>query len=264
MSREKKEVKVNYSDIKPTKNQIWRCYWENNIWMPREIRWDKKRANPQSIIDYLENYHKNPWNPNDLQKDLDMIVDLFAKIGLKANNSKTKFMIVRGAKAPTALSRDQYESRINQQLRNSRRGPRIASNTKYNEWRKQKVECSVCGKVMQIVSLKRHMISQHADNSQREYKCREIDENIDGKVFHIQEFKLGMACPVPGCIGSGADKFNMYRHFNLMHPQTDIIIQEDGILSKCNLCGMRTPDISKHQNTYTCKQAQRRRNNEQR
>ena len=49
-----------------------------------------------------------------------------------------------------------------------------------------------------------------------------------------------------------------------MHPQADIIIQEDGILPKCNLCGMRTPNVQKHQNSYTCKQAQRRRTNEQR
>lgn len=91
---------------------------------------------PSTSCFYADDGLLESYNSGDLQKDLDMIVDLFAKIGLKANESKTKFMIVRGAKAPTALSREQYESRINQQLRNNRRGPRIASNTKYNEWRK--------------------------------------------------------------------------------------------------------------------------------
>ena len=54
----------------------------------------------------------------------------------------------------------------------------------------------------------------------------------------------------------------MYRHFNLKHPQADIIIEEDGELPKCGLCGMRTVDVQKHMNNYTCKQAQRRRTNE--
>lgn len=66
LSREKKEVDINSSDINPVKNQIWRCYWIDNNWIPREIRWDKKLSNPQWIIDSLERFHKNPWNPNEL------------------------------------------------------------------------------------------------------------------------------------------------------------------------------------------------------
>ena len=107
------------------------------------------------------------------------------------------------------------------------------------------------------------MKNQHAGNTQQ-YKCREVEESINGKTFKIQDFQSGMTCPVPGCVGSGADKFRMYRHFNLIHPQAEIIIEEDGVLPKCELCGMRTSDILKHQNGYTCKQAQRRRVNENR
>ena len=168
---------------------------------------------------------------------------------------------VRGAKAPTAMSKIQYENRI-QQIQTNTRRTRIASDTKYNQWRKRQVECSICGKKMQIASLKRHMKTQHIGCTDQQYQCREVDTSIQGKT--IEEFQAGMNCPVPGCIGSGADKFKMYRHFNLLHPQADIIIQEDGVLPKCDLCGMRATDILKHQNSYTCKQAQRRRTNETR
>ena len=47
-----------------------------------------------------------------------------------------------------------------------------------------------------------------------------------------------------------------------MHPQADIIIQEDGVLPKCDLCVMRVTEVMKHQNSYTCKQAQKRHTNE--
>ena len=42
----------------------------NNIWKPREIRWEKNRANPNWIVQYLEEYHKNPWHPDELQSNL--------------------------------------------------------------------------------------------------------------------------------------------------------------------------------------------------
>ena len=47
-------------------------------------------------------------NHMDLQKDLDCILELFSKIGLKPNAKKTKFMIVRGAPAPCAKKRKEY------------------------------------------------------------------------------------------------------------------------------------------------------------
>ena len=201
-------------------------------------------------------------NPEELQGDLDKIVKLFAQFGLKANETKTKYMIVRGSRAPTALTTQQYDSRM-QRLGTTRR-TRIASDNNYNTWRKQRVQCLICGKTMQIASLNRHMKTQHVGTAQQiQYKCREVDNTFDGKMFQIQEFKSGMQCPVPGCSGRGADKFSMYRHFTLKHPRSDIIIEEDGELSKCQLCGMRTADIQKHTNNYTCKQAQRRRSNEE-
>ena len=59
--------------------------------------------------------------------------------------------------------------------------------------------------------------------------------------------------------GGGRDKFGIYRHFCLRHPEADIIIEEDGELPKCDLCGMRTKDIPKHVKSTICQKARKRR-----
>ena len=45
-------------------------------------------------------------DPAQLQSDLSHIVSMFERVGLKTNDEKTKVVIVRGAKAPKALSRE--------------------------------------------------------------------------------------------------------------------------------------------------------------
>ena len=42
-------------------------------------------------------------DPRKLQNDINIINDLFEKVGLKTNIKKTKFMIIRGPSAPRAL-----------------------------------------------------------------------------------------------------------------------------------------------------------------
>ena len=44
--------------------------------------------------------------PSELQRDLDLIVDLFERMGLRTNQMKTKFMVVRGTQALTARSQE--------------------------------------------------------------------------------------------------------------------------------------------------------------
>ena len=54
----------------------------------------------------------------------------------------------------------------------------------------------------------------------------------------------------------------MHRHFCLLHPKADILIEEDGELEKCEKCGMRTANVSKHLDSYTCRKGATRRYNE--
>ena len=47
-------------------NKIYRCYWNNEKWDPRELRLDKKYPNPLHLVDKLTHYHKHPWKIEDI------------------------------------------------------------------------------------------------------------------------------------------------------------------------------------------------------
>ena len=49
-------------------NTIFRCYWENDNWIPKEIRNDKKNPNNNLIEQLLHNQHINKWYPYNIQK----------------------------------------------------------------------------------------------------------------------------------------------------------------------------------------------------
>ena len=194
-------------------------------------------------------------DPNKLQKDLNEIILLFSRIGLQANDKKTKFMVVRGQPAPTALSKIVYDNIA------KRKGRKGKSTTYYNQRRRKKTQCEICDKVLQVVSLKRHMFQQHGINL-HEYKCREAPTNTG--LFMVSNFNNhhDNPCPVPNCSGGGTTTWSMYRHFAQRHPEADIIIQADGELPKCDKCMMRCKNLKSHQLTKTCQNLSRRRNNE--
>ena len=127
------------------------------------------------------------------------------------------------------------------------------------DWGKKITTCRICGKKLTNAALGRHMKDQHKIAPT---KYREREEDVRGN-FCIN-FKKGIfnKCPVVNCSGGARDKFGMYRHFCLIHPRADIIIEQDGLLQKCNKCGMRVMDINKHIDSYTCKKGASQRINE--
>jgi hypothetical protein len=186
-------------------------------------------------------------DPKTLQADLDVIISLFEKLGLRTNETKTKYMIVRGPAAPAALREAVYN-----------RG-RTGDGETFLERRKADVECQVCGKGMKQGSLQRHMMQQHQKKPEQ-YLYREVGTAAR---FCVEVRKdTTNKCPVPGCTGGSKDKFGMYRHFCLRHPEATIVIPEDGEVERCDLCGMFAMNMGKHQVTSTCKKGRGRRSNE--
>ena len=190
-----------------------------------------------------------------LQHDLDYIIELFARVGLQANEVKTKFMVVRGAKAPPALTPSAYQAMTTRYQGGTRR------NADYNTWRTTVVQCPVCNKSLQNASLKRHLEQQH-DTTTPTYQCRPTEETGHYTIRTLEKGNFTQ-CPVMGCTGGGKDKFSMYRHFCFKHNSAMLTIQEDGHLPKCDKCGMHTKNITRHQKTATCKRLQVRRTNEE-
>ena len=66
-------------------------------------------------------------------------------------------------------------------------------------------------------------------------------------LLKIEKGKNNM-CPIPECPATTKDKFGMYRHFCFRHVNAKIIINEDGELSKCKLCGkeMKKGSLQQH------------------
>ena len=75
-------------------------------------------------------------NPRKLQNDINIICDLFKRVGLKTNIKKTKFMVIRGPLAPRALEEGVY----NRMCGGRERGGSV----RYEVWRKQRTECKIC------------------------------------------------------------------------------------------------------------------------
>lgn len=45
-------------------NRIYRCYPEDEYYVPKEIRFDKNKANPYSVVSTIIKLHRNNWNEN--------------------------------------------------------------------------------------------------------------------------------------------------------------------------------------------------------
>ena len=99
----------------------------------------------------------------------------------------------------------------------------------------KKIQCHICNKYLTNGAFKRHMETQHNVPDQK-CICRTNTERNKYKI-HFTKNKFNK-CPVSACSGGGKDKFGMYRHFCGRHPDADIEIIEDGILPKCQYCGM--------------------------
>ena len=163
-----------------------------------------------------------------LQSDLDDLIQLFERVGLKANETKTKVMKVRGAAEPSTLRQEVYDK-----IAERRRG---GITTTHAQHCKEQVTCTICGKAMQRASLHCHMNRQHSVNIST-YRCREV---LRHQSVGIDSFIKGTfnKCPVDGCTGGARDIFGMYCDFGYIHLAVDVTILEDGILDKCELCGM--------------------------
>jgi hypothetical protein len=186
-------------------------------------------------------------DPTELQRDIDEMVGLFEKVGLRTNEIKTQYMIVRAAKAPAAMKKRVYD-----RIKNGGQS--------YDTWKKQSTTCGICDKEMTKASLQRHMMQQHGQKPEQ-YLYREAGTTA---CFNLHIVKgVHNNCPVPGCTGGSKDKFGMYRHFCFRHHEAKLTIQDDGECERCDLCGMFAVNMQQHQKTATCRKARGRRTHEE-
>lgn len=195
------------------------------------------------------------YDKESLQMSLDLITDLFERVGLQMNASKTKAMIGFSGHIYCDQSSPAYKRR------QTGEGPTFSSR------KRRKVSCPNCGKDLQERSLSSHLRSQHKiyDRPELRQTSRAVpgpSQTYTTSIPHPHGASVG--CPVEGCLGSFGTPDSMRVHFSFMHPTDVIIIQEEGAtpLPRCDRCDMhvtkRVHGTQRHYSSDRCCKGARR------
>jgi hypothetical protein len=157
------------------------------------------------VIFYVDDAYLASRDPEFLQRALDILVKLFARVGLKTNVKKTQMMICTPGRIRTQLPTALY-----QQIQ---RGLVTAE-----EWDNRKVQCWQCNKLMAASSLRRHLADQH-EIYQQTVVAEELLGGRAGVTYPVN-MELGgrLVCLVLGCTGELHGGWMLRRHFRDLHP----------------------------------------------
>jgi hypothetical protein len=128
-------------------------------------------------------------HPDFLQLALDILVSLFARVGLKTNIAKTQAMICTPGRIRTQLPEASYR-RMQQGIVSA------------GEWDTRMVQCRECDIAISASSMRRHLADQH-DIYQGVVVLQEYLEPRPSVLYTAHPRYDGkLACPVPGCLGT--------------------------------------------------------------
>ena len=152
-------------------------------------------------IFYIDDTHLASRDAAFLQHALDAFVEIFERVGLQTNMSKTLTMICTPGQIRTQQPTESY--------RQMQRGRVMAL-----EWNSRDIKCRQCGKVLQASSLSRHLADVH-DIYQQAVAAKELLE-VCPPILYTENQVLypgALACPYPGCEGHLLDGWMIRRHF---------------------------------------------------
>jgi hypothetical protein len=184
----------------------------------------------------------------EVQGSLDLLTDLFARMGLKMNAAKTKSMV-----GDSGISCHRLSSPAMARRHNDGDGPT------YSSRKSRKVICEECGTWMQERYLPTHLSRVHGRNERSAPQLRALHE-ADREPVTYRVSVPGdstISCPVAGCGGGATTRDGFRRHFAHRHPVDIIIIVEEGPrpLPRCARCDMFVPPFAlrgSHPNSRRC------------
>jgi hypothetical protein len=139
-------------------------------------------------IFYVDDTYLSSRDVEFLQRVLDLLVSLFARVGLETNTSKMQTMICTPGRIRTQLPTDS--------CRRLRRGRFAAA-----EWNARDVECFKCGKTMKARSLRRHLADMH-NVYQQTVVAEEMLVSRPAEMHVVSDWSpAGLLCPFPECGG---------------------------------------------------------------
>ena len=179
-------------------------------------------------------------DPVQLQDAINILVELFERVGLRTNTTKTQVMTCIPGKIYTRWSKAVYSAnRVGEPRR---------------EQLRKRVNCDICGKGLAAASLRNHLETQHDV-----YRSKVIDQDLiidrPAVTYPAQQAVDGYYdCPVPDCEGGGKTKWKLREHFYNRHPMDLVCITGEGLYPPCTRCGIQTnPAVRGHWASEQCK-----------
>jgi len=191
---------------------------------------------------YADDGNLHSPDPHHLQVSLDLISTLFRRVGLELNPTKTKAMIMTGGTPYHRISDEAYHFRM------------TGDGASYSDCQRQQLECPECGFHVRSSYLRTHRLHQHGiPLSQSEAEHVPPAEVPDLHIVSMPTRLFQIDCPVPGCPGRATDRFSLRRHFMHRHILDMIVIIEEGILPRCEQCGMFINPTPSHTRSQLCR-----------
>jgi hypothetical protein len=192
-------------------------------------------------IFYVDDAYLASRDPDFLQRALNVIVGLFARVGLETNAQKTQAMICTPRRIRIQLPEDSYAWM---------RG----GMTSAGEWESWMVVCPQCNALVKASSLRRHVAEQH-DTYQAVVVPEDYLVPCAGVRYQVHPGRNGrIPCPVPECPGELKDGWMLRCHFWDLHPFDRVVIPTEGYFPRCRRCRMQVnPAYPRHIRTKECR-----------
>ena len=167
-----------------------------------------------STLFYADDGRLAGYCAQDVQQGLDLFIEVFSRVGLQINATKTKAMIVLGQNPYNHQSIAGYKRRFDQSLPD------------FRARKLTKVVCNVCGKSMTDQYLALHKLNLHGIVSDGVLLTPLPSDSTLWYYIDFPDPKIPVPCPVPDCPAIPTSRDKMRRHFAWRHPANIIVIKQ--------------------------------------
>jgi hypothetical protein len=212
-------------------------------------------SNTVQAIFYADDGHLYSNDANALQRATNIMTELFETIGLKTNPDKTKSMVCAPKPSITRICSPAYKRRMIDQ-----------NEPTYSARKRQRVECDICNATIQAKSsLTRHKRLKHGIDATitTQQNTPPHLAMLTGNTYEVSmpTYKDPTPCPIPGCGVTIQNRYKMREHFLYRHYHDTIIISEEGLLPRCDKCGLFCSEsalATTHRDSAACRRNEKR------
>jgi hypothetical protein len=225
-------------------------YWLSTVSMDIEVPVSGvgDGGREHSALFYADDGEVSSRDPAWLQGAIDVLAELFGRVGLKTNTDKTEVMICHPGHISTRVSDEAYGRRLGH------------GGLTFRERSRQKVTCPTCHVGLAQNSLRRHMQTRHGQDILTMAAPALMATGAGAYRVHLPKTDCvkgrGAACPVAGCGYTATAWGGLRAHFQFRHPKDSVHILDESPrpFDKCASCGIQLQNAdAKHRSTKACK-----------